>query len=95
MRAKDPKLRMGSGLSASPAEGKRGTHGPSPPRRRLYSQPKERLPLSWLHFVETRPLVGQPEFVFMQLQSSDASFMEHAAGTFLQELGVHAFALES
>lgn len=51
--------------------------------------------MSWLHFVETRPLVGQPEFVFMQLQSSDASFMEHAAGTFLQELGVHAIMPES
>lgn len=51
--------------------------------------------MSWLHFVETTPLVGQPEFIFMQEQRSAAPEEAHAAGTFLHELGVQVDALES
>ena len=93
MRAKIPRLRIASGLSASPAEGKRGgpiQRGAAPAAPHL--QPKESAPFDWLHFVEITPLVGQPELSAMHVHSSEAPLDAHAAGTALQADGFQAIA---
>jgi hypothetical protein len=58
-------------------------------------QPNESVLLSTLHLVLMTPLVGQPELSFMQVQIPEAPDDVHAAGTFLQPLGVHADVDES
>jgi hypothetical protein len=81
---------MAFGLSASPAEGKRGVRADRAWARAAQLQPNESAPSSWLHFVETRPLVGQPELFFMHVQRSEAADDAHAVGIFLHEPAVQA-----